>query len=109
VEPSPNKDKRCTYALFSDHLPADYGREGKWVKGNCEQNFKYVCKVDPLNYVKECDDGFVKLRGDNDYCYQHFTESVNRQPWDRTRDSCLHEFGAQVDHKFTKYYHHIGN
>ena len=45
-EPSNNRDKRCTYALFSDHLPGDYGTQGKWVKGKCEQKFKYVCRMD---------------------------------------------------------------
>ena len=95
-EPSTNTDKRCTFALFSDHLPADYGHEGKWVKGKCEEAFKYVCKVDQSKYVKECDDGFVKLPGQEDYCYQHFPDAVNRQPWDRTRDSCLQEYGAQL-------------
>lgn len=28
--------RRCTYSLFSNNLPADYGVEGKWYKGRVE-------------------------------------------------------------------------
>ena len=51
-EPSTNADKRCTYALFSDHLPGDYGTQGKWVKGKCENEFKFVCSVDSDSFVQ---------------------------------------------------------
>jgi len=78
LEPSPNPDFRCTYALFSDHLPGDYGTQGKWVKGKCEQKFKYVCKLDQNNFVRECDDGFTKIEGDEEYCYRYFKGAENR-------------------------------
>jgi hypothetical protein len=29
--------QRCTFALFSNNLPADYGHEGKWYKEKCEK------------------------------------------------------------------------
>lgn len=74
--------------MFSDYLPGEYGREGKWVKGKCEENFKYVCKVDQSNYVKECDDGFTKIEGDYDYCYHFFGGTSNRNGI----NNCLHLF-----------------
>ena len=29
--------RRCTYSLFSNNLPQDYGHEGKWYKEKCEK------------------------------------------------------------------------
>ena len=48
-----------------------FRRQGKWVKGKCEQKYKFVCKLDQSNFVRECDEGFEKIQGDNDYCYKY--------------------------------------
>jgi len=40
-----NPDWRCTYALFSVNLPGDFGRDGKWVKGECSDKNAYICQV----------------------------------------------------------------
>ena len=40
--PSDADGSRCTFMLFSDHLPGGetYGQEGKWVKGLCNKSGK---------------------------------------------------------------------
>ena len=32
-----DKSRRCTFSLFSNNLPLDYGHEGKWYKEKCEK------------------------------------------------------------------------
>ena len=41
------------------------------MKGKCEQKYKFVCKLDQSNFVRECDEGFEKIQGDDDYCYKY--------------------------------------
>ena len=44
--PNDNDGARCTYMLFSDHLPGDdeNGQLGRWVKGNCSNANKFICQ-----------------------------------------------------------------
>ena len=32
-----DKSRRCTFSLFSNNLPQDWGHEGKWYKEKCEK------------------------------------------------------------------------
>ena len=32
-----DSSRRCTFSLFSNNLPLDYGHEGKWYKEKCEK------------------------------------------------------------------------
>jgi len=52
--------------------------------------------LDQSNFVKECDDGFIKITGDNDHCYQFFPGSAATLPWQESRDSCMATYGAHL-------------
>ena len=78
--------RRCTYSLFSNNLPQDYGHEGKWYKvpdylikliihyfqEKCEQTkgFDFVCKIDEKNVQRKCPKGYdaVKLGYQGETC-----------------------------------------
>ena len=66
-----NKDWRCVYALFSTFLPGDFGRDGKWVKGACSDENRFICEVKNSLFSRECDSGF-QLFGDKCYKYRLF-------------------------------------
>ena len=66
-----NKDWRCVYALFSEYLPGDFGRDGKWVKGACSDQNRFICEVKNTLFSRECDTGF-QLFGDKCYYYRYF-------------------------------------
>ena len=68
--PSDSDGARCTFMLFSDHLPGGetYGQEGKWVKGICNKPYKYICRVREENFVSQCPSG-------NDWFY---SEELNK-------------------------------
>jgi len=50
--------RRCTYALFSNNLPGDFGQEGKWYKDKCNRENSFVCKMHHSRYTRDCDDGW---------------------------------------------------
>ena len=99
AEPSTNPDKRCTYALFSDHLPGEYGRDGKWVKGKCNQKFKYVCRMDPANFVRQCDEGWMLIA--DKYCIQSSINSAGsenqRITWQESLSWCGVDGGVNLE------------
>ena len=47
-----DKSRRCTFSLFSNNLPLDYGHEGKWYKEKCEKTKGLRMVSRPLNYNK---------------------------------------------------------
>ena len=59
--PSDADGSRCTFMLFSDHLPGGetYGQEGKWVKGLCNKSGKFVCQLDPKRVTTNCPLGWT--------------------------------------------------
>lgn len=59
--PSDADGSRCTFMLFSDHLPGGetYGQEGKWVKGLCNKTGKFVCQLDPRKVTTNCPSGWT--------------------------------------------------
>ena len=104
-EPSTNPDKRCTYALFSDHLPGkiessnlppkssgEYGRDGKWVKGKCDQKFKFVCRMDQSNFVRECDENWT-LIGEK-FCVK---VGENLLTWSESLSACGETGGVNLE------------
>ena len=75
--PSDSDGARCTFMLFSDHLPGGetYGREGKWVKGICNQAYKYICRVKESNFVSNCPSGNSwKYAEQANKCYKYVIE-----------------------------------
>lgn len=69
--PNDNDNARCTYMLFSDHLPGDddNGQLGRWVKGKCTNAYKFVCKTLLSNFPDQCSDNFV-YKKEADKCYK---------------------------------------
>jgi hypothetical protein len=41
VDSTQHDSQRCTFALFSNNLPQDFGHEGKWYKEKCEKTKGY--------------------------------------------------------------------
>ena len=56
------------------------------MKGKCEQKFKFVCKLDQSMFVRDCDSGFSKIPGDEDYCYKY--EASEAMPWEESKLLC---------------------
>ena len=54
--PTDNNGARCTFMLFSDHLPGDEdnGQLGKWTKGICGTQYKFMCKTQAQNVPNQC-------------------------------------------------------
>ena len=46
--------------------------------------------------MRECDDGFAKISGDDDYCYRFFPGSLSQLPWQESRDSCALDYGGHL-------------
>ena len=60
--------QRCTFALFSNNLPGDYGHEGKWYKEKCEKTkgTNFICKLDESNFIRKCDQGWDLVKWGTD-------------------------------------------
>ena len=50
-----DSSRRCTFSLFSNNLPPNYGQEGKWYKEKCEKTkgLDFICKLDEQYFVRE--------------------------------------------------------
>ena len=47
-----DRESRCTFALFSNNLPAGFGTQGKWSKDKCDSKNSFICKVRGSKYNK---------------------------------------------------------
>ena len=103
-----NKDWRCVYALFSEYLPGpDFGRDGKWVKGACSDQNRFICEVKNTLFSRECDTGF-QLFGDKCYYYRYFFQtrriyreiyykfSASSSSYQESELMCQKNFGADL-------------
>lgn len=90
--------RRCTFALFSNNLPQDYGHEGKWYKEKCEKTkgLDFVCKIDEKNVRRKCPGYFevVKMGYDTEVCLQMHSSTKN---WSKALNSCKND-GATLVH-----------
>ena len=90
--------RRCTYSLFSNNLPQDYGHEGKWYKEKCEKTkgFDFACKIDEKNVKKKCPSGYdvVNMGYDGETCLKFISSS---REWISAINDCHdREMGALV-------------
>ena len=90
--PSDNNGARCTFMLFSDHLPGDEenGQFGKWTKGICGNKYKFVCKTLAENVPYKCDNGFTYM-AEADKCYRF--QNV-KNDWHEGYDKCREKFNS---------------
>ena len=58
-----NPDHRCTFSLFSNNLPGDFGHEGKWYKEKCEKTkgLNFICKIDESTFTPECESKYTAV------------------------------------------------
>ena len=81
--------RRCTFALFSNNLPQDYGHEGKWYKEKCEKTkgLDFVCKIDEKNVKRKCPGEFdvVKMGYDKEVCLQFHS---SKKDWKTALNKC---------------------
>ena len=91
--------RRCTYSLFSNNLPQDYGHEGKWYKEKCEKNkyFDFVCKIDEKNVKKKCPSDFelVKFGYNGETCLRYKSSA---QPWIEAFRKCKDDLDSTLIH-----------
>ncbi|CAG5103418.1 Oidioi.mRNA.OKI2018_I69.chr1.g764.t1.cds [Oikopleura dioica] len=97
-ETNSDPSKRCTFALFTENLPQDYGTEGKWVKNECTKRFSFICKVQKMGCVPDCrnEEGWYKMdvgRSDPS-CVKVIPSSTNRN-FDLTNSKCQ-DMGGQL-------------
>ena len=91
--PTDNNGARCTFMLFSDHLPGDEdnGQLGKWTKGVCGNQYKFVCKALAINVPNKCGGDDYSYWKEADKCYR-LQNVVNE--WHEGYDKCNDKFGG---------------
>ena len=92
--PNDNNGARCTFMLFSDHLPGDddNGQLGRWTKGSCATRYKFVCQVEPSKFAPKC------------YGEYEFSEAANKcyrfkwatDDWREGYDKCKDKWHGQL-------------
>ena len=82
-----DESRRCTFALFSNNLPAGFGQEGKWAKHVCTHQNSFICKINENDVVKECDSGWTVLDFGNGEksCVKYYN---TLRPWSEARLFC---------------------
>ena len=92
--PTDNNGARCTFMLFSDFLPGDEdnGQLGKWNKGICGNNYKFVCQVEESNFSKNCPSEYEYSKETNK-CYRF---KWNKDDWREAYDKCKDKFRGQL-------------
>ena len=92
--PTDNNGARCTFMLFSDHLPGDEdnGQLGKWTKGICGNKYKFVCKTLAKNVPAKCTDNYTYMP-EVDKCYQIH---VAKNEWHEAYDKCREKYNGNI-------------
>ena len=89
--------RRCTFSLFSNNLPQDYGHEGKWYKEKCEKTkgLNFVCKMNENWFIKTCPSSYWKVTmGYEDVCLKLVGQ---RRSFQEQENSCKLD-GANLVH-----------
>ena len=91
-----DSSRRCTFSLFSNNLPLDYGHEGKWYKEKCEKTkgLSFVCKINEDDVVRVCPTGYDEVSfGYNKKCLKLYTST---RPWIEAEQECQKNNGDLV-------------
>ena len=88
--------RRCTFSLFSNNLPADYGHEGKWYKEKCEKTkgLNFICKIDEQYVIRKCPSGYSLIQMGYDEVCLKFKGSG--RPWVEAEQECRKDNGNLV-------------
>ena len=100
-----DSSRRCTFSLFSNNLPADYGNEGKWYKEKCEKTkgLSYICKINENDVIRDCPSGYDNVQfGYDRICLKLLT---SKRPWIEAEQYCQKDNGNLVHlrHVLTPY------
>ena len=92
--PNDNNGARCTFMLFSDHLPGDddNGQLGRWTKGSCATRYKFVCQVEPSKFAPKCYGEYEFAEGANK-CYRFKWATDD---WREGYDKCKDKWHGQL-------------
>ena len=90
--PTDSNGARCTFMLFSDHLPGDddNGQLGKWTKGVCSNSNKFICQTEQV--PNKCPTGYNYVQ-DIDKCYKMV---YARKMWHEADNNCQTLYGGSL-------------